>query len=108
MRALADELVAAGHKPMSSLKALRLGCLDCCAGQSNEVSLCTAVTCPSWPFRLGGNPWRRPASDAQRAAARKAGEVRRARMPRQPETPCSTQGADAAAEVPATLARGAR
>jgi hypothetical protein len=32
-----------------------------------------ALSCPSWPFRTGTNPWRRPASEAQRAQGRKLG-----------------------------------
>ena len=68
-----EELIAAGHKPMSPLKALRARCIDCCADQPSEVRLCTAVACPSWPFRMGANPWRKEASDAQREARRKAG-----------------------------------
>ncbi len=65
-----EELIAAGHNPISPLKALRLRCIDCCADQPSEVRLCTAVTCPSWPFRMGANPWRKEASDAQREQAR--------------------------------------
>ena len=68
-----DELIAAGHTPMSPLKALRARCIDCCAGQPSEVRLCTAVACPSWPFRMGSNPWRKEATEAQREARRKAG-----------------------------------
>jgi len=33
-------------------------CLDCCAGQSNEVALCTDLACPLWavrPYRVSGN-----------------------------------------------------
>jgi hypothetical protein len=73
-----DEVIAAGHKPISPLKALRLRCIDCCADQPSEVRLCTAVACPSWPFRMGANPWRKEPSDAQLEARRKAG-VRLAR-----------------------------
>ena len=68
-----DELVAAGHKPMSAQKALRARCLDCSAGSAKEVRLCTAVSCPAWPFRLGSSPWRPPASEARREAQRQAG-----------------------------------
>ena len=64
-------LIALGHSPMSPLKALRLRCIDCCAGSSLEVRLCTAVSCPAWPFRLGNSPWRPPASEAQRAWGRR-------------------------------------
>ena len=66
----AEELIALGHNPMSPLKALRLRCIDCCAGSSLEVRLCTAVSCPSWPFRLGRNPWRAPVSEERRQMGR--------------------------------------
>jgi hypothetical protein len=66
-----DELRAVGHEPMSPLQALRARCLDCCAQQSREVAVCTAVGCPSWPFRMGTDPWRKPASEARREAARR-------------------------------------
>ena len=64
------ELVALGHNPMSPLKALRLRCIDCSAGSSLEVRLCTAASCPSWPFRLGRNPWRAPVSEERRQLGR--------------------------------------
>ena len=66
-----DELQAAGHDPMSPLQALRARCLDCCNYQEKEVALCPAVDCPSWPFRMGTDPWRKPASEARREAARR-------------------------------------
>lgn len=50
------ELEQLGHARVSPLRALRLKCLDCCNGSTQEVRLCTAVDCPSWPFRMGGNP----------------------------------------------------
>ena len=65
-----EELRGAGHKPISPLQALQARCLDCCAGQANEVALCPAVECPAWPFRMATNPWRRPASEARRDSAR--------------------------------------
>ena len=39
-------------------KAIRLKCLDCCGGSSNEVKLCPAVNCPLHPFREGHYPFR--------------------------------------------------
>jgi hypothetical protein len=66
-----DELREVGHEPMSPLQALRARCLDCCADQEREVALCTTVDCPSWPFRMGTDPWRKPASAARREAARR-------------------------------------
>jgi hypothetical protein len=77
-----DELREAGHEPMSPLRALRARCLDCCAGQANEVAACTAVKCPSWPFRMGTDPWRKPASEARRASARRTMEGINARRQR--------------------------
>src|SRR5215469_17810389 len=66
-----DDLREAGHEPLSPLQALRAHCLDCCGYEEKEVALCPAVKCPSWPYRMGTNPWRKPASEARRAAARR-------------------------------------
>jgi hypothetical protein len=66
-----DELKTAGHEPMSPLQGIRARCLDCCAYQEKEVALCPAVDYPAWPFRMGTDPWRKPASEARREAARR-------------------------------------
>jgi hypothetical protein len=66
-----DELGEAGHQPMSPLQAIRAHCLDCCGYQEKEVAHCTAVNCPAWPYRMGTDPWRKPASPARREAARR-------------------------------------
>jgi hypothetical protein len=66
-----DELKEIGHEGMSPLQAIRAHCLDCCVYREKEVALCTAVKCPSWPFRMGTDPWRKPASQARREAARR-------------------------------------
>ena len=70
-----SELEALGHRSISPMKALRLRCLDCCADQPSEVRLCTAVKCPSWPFRMGTNPWRTP-SEARRESGRRLARER--------------------------------
>ena len=75
------ELSEMGHQPMSPLQAIRAHCLDCCGGSSREVAGCMALRCPSWPFRMGSNPWRAPRSDEQRQAMRIAVAV----SPRQTE-----------------------
>ena len=75
------ELLALGHEPMSPLKALRLRCIDCCAGSAQEVRLCTAVECPAWPFRMDKNPWRAPPSEAQRAQGRRLAATSSAAFP---------------------------
>ncbi len=58
------------QKKISPLKAIRLKCLDCCCGSSNEVKLCTADKCPLYPFREGVNPNRklREYTEEQKAA----------------------------------------
>ena len=35
------------------------------------MALCSAVDCPFWPFRMGTDPLRKPASEARREAARR-------------------------------------
>lgn len=34
-------------------KAIRLKCIDCCAGQPAEVRKCPAEHCPLWRYRMG-------------------------------------------------------
>jgi hypothetical protein len=63
------ELLGHGKKPL--LRAIRARCLDCCADQPNEVRLCTAVTCPLWPYRMATDPWRKEPSEAQREQGRR-------------------------------------
>jgi hypothetical protein len=72
-----EELIAAGHKPMSPLKALRARCIDCCAGELSRVRRCAHLDCPSWPYRMGTNPWQAPLS-AEVLEARRRGGCRRA------------------------------
>jgi hypothetical protein len=62
-----EDLIRLGHARVSPLRALRLKCLDCLNGSAKEVRLCTAVDCPSWPFRMGKNPWRKPLTGEERA-----------------------------------------
>jgi hypothetical protein len=67
-----DELATLAE-PMPVLRAIRAKCIDCCYYQISEVARCTAINCPLWPFRMGTNPWRAPASEAQRRSAFKRG-----------------------------------
>lgn len=41
---------------LTPLKAIRAKCLDCMAGQANEVKLCPSDDCPLYGFRMGHNP----------------------------------------------------
>ena len=38
---------------VSRSKAIRLKCIDCCAGNMAEVRRCPAVDCPLWRYRMG-------------------------------------------------------
>ena len=38
---------------ISRSKAIRLKCLDCCAGQSAEVRKCPVTNCSLWRYRMG-------------------------------------------------------
>lgn len=38
---------------VSRSKAIRLKCIDCCAGQIAEVRKCPATNCPLWRYRMG-------------------------------------------------------
>jgi hypothetical protein len=68
-REVSSATLALYHREKNPLKALRARCLDCCCGVASEVRKCTAVNCPSWPFRMGTNPFRekRVLSVAQKA-----------------------------------------
>jgi hypothetical protein len=65
-----DELQAIGHERLSPMAAIRAHCLDCCGGSPNEVRYCMTLRCPSWPYRMGANPWRALVSEERREAAR--------------------------------------
>ena len=45
-----------GKTPM---KAIRVKCLECSAGQAKEVRECLIHDCALYPFRLGKNPNRK-------------------------------------------------
>ena len=43
-------------KILRPLKAIRIKCLDCSAGQPKEVRLCPSHDCALWPYRMGKRP----------------------------------------------------
>ena len=100
------ELAALGHEPMTVLRALRAHCLDCCGGSAQEVRLCTATRCPSWPYRLGRSPWRAPRSEAQRKASHAALKKARASGIRQRGGGIPAEDAEDAPSTPRPGARG--
>jgi hypothetical protein len=87
----AAELAVMGHKAMSPMEAIRARCLDCSAGSPVEVRFCAHAKCPSWPFRMGKNPWRAPLSEAQLEARRESA----ARMARAVKNPLPLRASDA-------------
>ena len=46
-------------KAITPLRAIREKCLDCSCGNPYEVTNCTIVDCPLYPFRDGHNPNRK-------------------------------------------------
>ena len=54
-----SEILSQKFSAQNPLKALRARCLDCCCGDASEVRKCVATDCPSWPFRMGTNPFRK-------------------------------------------------
>ena len=50
-------------RKLTTLKAIRLKCLDCCAGNKNEVKLCTCEQCPLYVYRFGHIPSPAPTYD---------------------------------------------
>ena len=75
-----DELIAAGHKAMSPLKALRVRCIDCKGGELSGVRRCGHLDCPSWPYRMGTNPWQAPLSPEVLEARRRGGRKKAAQF----------------------------
>ncbi len=56
---VSSEILSGYYAEKNPLRALRARCLDCCCGSTSEVRKCVAVDCPSWPFRMGTNPFRK-------------------------------------------------
>lgn len=80
------------EKRISPLKAIRLKCLDCCCGSSNEVKLCTLTRCPLYPFREGHNPniAKREYTDEQKAVlTARLAQIRPAASVEKSENPIS-------------------
>jgi hypothetical protein len=72
-RNIPSGILSVYHTESNPLKALRARCLDCCCGNASEVRKCVAVDCPSWPFRMGVNPFRAKVElSAEQRAARVA------------------------------------
>jgi len=53
------EFLSLAYRAQNPVKAIRAKCLDCCCAQADEVRKCVATDCPSWPFRMGSNPFRK-------------------------------------------------
>jgi hypothetical protein len=47
------DLIKAVGKPINRSKAIRIYCHECAGGNNKEVTLCTVLNCPLWPWRFG-------------------------------------------------------
>lgn len=65
-----EELEGLGHTKTPLLKVLRTYCRGCCAGNLAEVRRCHISRCELWPYRMGTNPLRPPATPKQRQKSR--------------------------------------
>jgi hypothetical protein len=54
-----SQILSLKFRAQNPLKAIRETCLDCCCRNAEEVRKCVATDCPSWPFRMGTNPFRK-------------------------------------------------
>jgi hypothetical protein len=91
-------LSAAGFEPMTPMEVIRAKCLDCCGSAAQEVRLCVAVDCPSWPYRLGSNPFRAPLSEDAKAS--RGAALRRAHAARQASKITGLRRSEAAEGTP--------
>jgi len=83
-RRIPTEILAQRFAAKNPLRALRARCLDCCCGQPNEVRKCISVDCPSWPFRMGKNPFRRKPKMSEAERDRRTALLRKARVGQPP------------------------
>ena len=65
-----SEILCLKFRAQNPLKAIRKKCVACCCGNAAEVRKCVSDDCPSWPYRMGTNPFRkkRELSPAERRA----------------------------------------
>jgi hypothetical protein len=80
-RKVSPEILSLYHREPNPLLALRARCLDCCCGIASEVRKCVAIGCPSWPFRMGTNPFRKKrvlCAEQKRAVADRLARAREA------------------------------
>ena len=48
-----------GHKKKPTLRVIRATCMDCCHNHRSSVRFCPIVQCPSWPYMLATDPFRK-------------------------------------------------
>ncbi len=53
------DILSLNFSAQNPVKAIRTRCIDCFCGDKSEVRKCVATDCPSWPFRMGTNPFRK-------------------------------------------------
>lgn len=65
------------NKPLTPIKAIRARCLDCCAGQPQEVRYCTIPDCSLYPYRMGKRPKNEGQEQTTDNSASKAAELKK-------------------------------
>jgi hypothetical protein len=82
------------------LEVIRARCLDCCCYQADEVRKCVSVACANWPYRMGGNPFRKMnLSEGERAARSERMRIARQRH-RGERNPIDITGANSSSPSP--------
>ena len=71
-----SEILSRYYRAKNPLKALRGRCLDCCCDNAAEVRKCVSVDCPSWPFRMGVNPFRKKQQLSEEQKQRRTAQLR--------------------------------
>ncbi len=76
-----SEILSLKFRAQNPLKAIREKCLHCCCGNAAEVRKCVAVDCPSWPFRMGTNPFRKKRELSSQQKCERAARLAKANTP---------------------------
>ena len=76
-----SEILSLKFRAQNPLRAIREKCLDCCCGNAAEVRKCVAVDCPSWPFRMGTNPFRKKRELSAQQKCERARRLAKANTP---------------------------
>lgn len=74
---------------LTPMKAIRAKCLECSAGNANEVKACPITNCPLFPYRSGKNPSRAGIGNHNAAAPNSASDFSGNSVPEGSDTPAT-------------------